>query len=230
MPLIQALYPTYIKLQNACVVNENDEQTLKEMKTKAKVDLDKRYSAPFDIYLIASFLHPRTKDLKFVSDRDRSEIHDKVKLQMCEISAHLPAAAVLPSRSDVTSTDDVITSHNTHENTCDDDYMDWMDDIISPGEVEPTECTTHERVNREMLLYISEPATKTNPLCWWAKMEPVFPHLSKLAKKYLCVPASSVPAERIFSTAGHLVNRRRAALSPDNVNMLIFLNKNIGKL
>ena len=81
MPSIQALYPTYIKLQNACIVNENDEQTLKELKTKAKVDLDKRYSALFDIYLIASFLDPRTKDLKFVSDRDRSEIHDKINFK-----------------------------------------------------------------------------------------------------------------------------------------------------
>ena len=81
MPSIQALYPTYIKLQNACISKENDEKTLKQMKTKAKTDLDKRYSAQLIIYLIASFLHPRTKDLNFVSDRDRSEIPDKINFQ-----------------------------------------------------------------------------------------------------------------------------------------------------
>ena len=32
------------------------------------------------------------------------------------------------------------------------------------------------------------------------------------------------------SAAGHLICRRRSLLSPENVNMLIFLNKNHGKI
>ena len=39
--------------------------------------------------------------------------------------------------------------------------------------------------------------------------------------------AADVPAERVFSTAGLIVNCQRASLSPDNVNMLVFLNKNM---
>ena len=61
-------------------------------------------------------------------------------------------------------------------------------------------------------------------------MQPIFPHLALLAKKYLCIPSSSVPCERIFSVTGHLVSRRRAALSAENVNMLVFLNQNINKI
>ena len=39
--------------------------------------------------------------------------------------------------------------------------------------------------------------------------------------------AADVPAERVFSIVGLIVNCQRASLSPDNVNMLVFFNKNM---
>uniref|UniRef100_A0A3B1JXR9 HAT C-terminal dimerisation domain-containing protein n=1 Tax=Astyanax mexicanus TaxID=7994 RepID=A0A3B1JXR9_ASTMX len=66
-----------------------------------------------------------------------------------------------------------------------------------------------------------------DPLLWWKTNEPTFPCLSKLAKKHLTVIATSVPAERIFSKAGQLVSERRSSLKVKNVNMLLFLNKNL---
>ena len=44
--------------------------------------------------------------------------------------------------------------------------------------------------------------------------------------KYLSVPATSVPAERVFSMAGLVVNRLRARLTSEHVDMLVFLRKN----
>ena len=87
-----------------------------------------------------------------------------------------------------------------------------------------------ERVNDEISRYIAEPTSNEKCLSLWKTMEPIFPLLAVLARKYLCVSVSSVPSERIFSMAGHVVCRKRALLSPDNINMLIFLNKNHGKL
>ena len=48
-----------------------------------------------------------------------------------------------------------------------------------------------------------------------------------VAKQILAVPATSVPSERVFSTAGLVVNKLRNRLSPDLVDSIIFLNKNI---
>ena len=62
---------------------------------------------------------------------------------------------------------------------------------------------------------------------WWGRNEHRFPMVANLARRLLCVPATSVPSERIFSTAGMIVNNLRSSLSPDNVDMLIFLNKNL---
>ena len=55
-------------------------------------------------------------------------------------------------------------------------------------------------------------------------------HLSTVAKEVLCVPGTSTPSERAFSAAGLVVNQQRAALLPKNVDAILFLNKNMGKL
>lgn len=67
----------------------------------------------------------------------------------------------------------------------------------------------------------------SNPLKWWKDNENQYPNLSKLAKRYLAVQATSVASERVFSTAGDIVTSQRAALSTENVDILIFLKKNM---
>ena len=47
--------------------------------------------------------------------------------------------------------------------------------------------------------------------------------LSMLARKYLAIPASSTPSERTFSAAGNLIRDDRVSLSPDVVNVVLFL-------
>lgn len=51
------------------------------------------------------------------------------------------------------------------------------------------------------------------------------PLLAVLAKKILCIPATSVASERFFSTAGDIVTSQRACLKPSHVDKLIFLKK-----
>ena len=52
------------------------------------------------------------------------------------------------------------------------------------------------------------------------------PILAKVTKAILCVPGSSVPSERVFSKAGQLLNKKRAALKSKSVDVLMFLNRN----
>ena len=66
-------------------------------------------------------------------------------------------------------------------------------------------------------------ARDTEPMEWWHLNK----HHFKLAQKLLCIPATSVPPERLFSSAGNTVNKKWASLSPSNVDMLLFLNKNL---
>ena len=69
--------------------------------------------------------------------------------------------------------------------------------------------------------------TIEDPLIWWKDNASKFTFLNRLARKMLCIPASSVPSERIFSTAGLILSKQRAGLSPDIADKFIFLNKNM---
>ena len=66
------------------------------------------------------------------------------------------------------------------------------------------------------------------PLEWWAtkKKDGFLVPFIDLVRKFMCVPATSVASEQLFSAAGELISDRRSRLSSDNVNMLLFLNKN----
>lgn len=68
------------------------------------------------------------------------------------------------------------------------------------------------------------------PLTWWRQHENDFPYLSKLAAKYLSIPATSAPAERVFSTAGLTIAKDRARLDPDRANELVFMHDSIPAL
>ena len=81
----------------------------------------------------------------------------------------------------------------------------------------------------DMRRFLEEPLVprEEDPLAWWRVHSALFPKLQAYAKKYLCIPASSVPAERLFSKAAELVSQRRSTLLDDNINIILFLNKNI---
>ena len=112
----------------------------------------------------------------------------------------------------------------------DDDNCDFVNDFLGDvffvSEEMPKE-SPKDIAKRELDRYMREiilPSTR--PLTWWRNNANYFPLLSQLARKYLCTPATSVPSERVFSAAGLTVTKQRSSLSPDNVDKLIFLNKN----
>ena len=73
------------------------------------------------------------------------------------------------------------------------------------------------KVDTEMILYRNEPCNLQRVVCnaqneiigtrntleWWWRVNAVrFPLHATLARRYLCIPATSAPSERLFSAAG----------------------------
>ena len=65
-----------------------------------------------------------------------------------------------------------------------------------------------------------------DPLNYWVTHESTYPLLSNVAVDLLCIPASSAPIERTFSTAGESTSGRRNRLADKNLERETLLRKN----
>lgn len=53
---------------------------------------------------------------------------------------------------------------------------------------------------------------------------------SRLALVYLAIPATSAPSERVFRRAGRILTMKRASLSPDIAQRMMFIKENANLL
>ena len=92
-----------------------------------------------------------------------------------------------------------------------------------------TSGITRQAIEAELNTYLQtlDADSEADPLAWWKVHAVSFPRVSCLAKRYLCIPATSSPSERVFSTGGNIVTCHRAALKPDKVDQLVFLARNL---
>lgn len=93
----------------------------------------------------------------------------------------------------------------------------------------PTPLSPNSMAEKEVQQYQDSPPLPLSdePLGWWKSEACKYPHLAKLAQRYLCVPGTSVPSERIFSTAGDIISAQRCALTSEHADQLVFLKKNM---
>ena len=83
----------------------------------------------------------------------------------------------------------------------------------------------------EIDVYLNEnltikPGPNYNPYTWWNDHKKNFPVLFILARKFLSVPATSVPSERLFSDAGNNMTNNRTLLSSKIFQELLFIKRN----
>lgn len=63
----------------------------------------------------------------------------------------------------------------------------------------------------------------SDAISFWRDNQNYYPVLAKIAKHLFCYQASSVPSERLFSSAGYTLWDRRASLSPHKLDKIIVL-------
>ena len=93
----------------------------------------------------------------------------------------------------------------------------------------PQNTSKNSRVQIEMDSYQMDPlaSVTSNRLNWWKANQDGLPILANLAKRFLGVFASSVPCERLFSSARNIITETRSRLSPTNAEMLTYLHDNM---
>jgi len=96
--------------------------------------------------------------------------------------------------------------------------------LCNPGEV----AIVSNAIENELREFraevgLSSVATPLHLSLWWKERTTKYPRISILARKYLCIPATSAASERVFSTGGLIVTSRRHHLNPGTVRALMFL-------
>jgi hypothetical protein len=118
---------------------------------------------------------------------------------------------------------DQITEANANDNTAQQEHTP----AGGLGEQCEMELAAYRRL--PSLPILNEKKEYNNPLKWWRDRQMKLPILTKLARIYLCIPATSAPSEHIFSMAtSRLINKLRARLTPENAGRILFVNINIG--
>ena len=211
-------------LQLHLVETSTDSRLVKKIKTEMLADLQVRYTGELLLLLSkAAFLDPRLKSLAFLSSSEKEKVTTAVQDEAIHLADLGPVESTVGDSGESSQPPAAKKAKGEHQ------LFEILDDIINPKstEDEGLTITGYQKACAEMSMYSSEPATTENPLLWWKANSFRYPLLSSLAKKYLSIPATSVPSERAFSTAGHIVNKKRACLHPSSVNMLVFLSENL---
>uniref|UniRef100_A0A3B5A3U7 BED-type domain-containing protein n=1 Tax=Stegastes partitus TaxID=144197 RepID=A0A3B5A3U7_9TELE len=175
--------------------------------------------------LLAAALDPRFRKLKFLPPQEVFKV--QITVQTMALAAKKEARQ--NNASDIASPNTAQNKPVTHQK----EAKSLLEKILGPSysrtsEEEDEEQQLSQTVQTEVLMYFGERplATMQNPLSWWKANAARYPTLSKLAKSFLCIPATSTPSERLFSAAGNDASMRRASLSSEHVDMLTFLHCN----
>ncbi|KAL3980064.1 doublesex- and mab-3-related transcription factor 3 [Sarotherodon galilaeus] len=170
--------------------------------------------------ILAAALDPRYRKLKFLAPEDVIRVQGTV-----EVLAVKEANAGTHEHAKVQTAN----GSGRIEKTALDNLLESVTLTVCVNEEAASKEDQDVQVVRsEVQLYFKEATVskKDDPLKWWSENEGRFPTLSKLAKSFLCIPATSTPSERIFSTAGNICSQKRASLSAEHVEKLTFLAMN----
>jgi len=166
---------------------------------------------------MSAFLDPRSKHLAGFDERSKQLIYDMVREEMTKLNDAENEVRLIstPARKSQLA-----------------ELFDGDIDEQDSGKFDlDHELNSYKIVQRILYFYDENGVEKPNsPLQWWSVNAKKFPRLAKLAKKYLCIPATSAPAERLFSHAGLVITEKRNRLHEDVAADLIYLNMNWSKV
>lgn len=313
-PTLQKVVPTFVKLDKCLEEDTDDSAMVKEIKVSLHDSIAQYLEPCRDMCLLACLVHPQTKQMAFVSAKEKEQVRNllytEVKEQceneqkgqneeerkfkkgkkpggtrqtksMSEVVDNADVRRIVVSSEDGNQTRDDVESGGSDEeegevdegmkvdvgevddsdNGCQDGDCDvgptgdingrqgkarprnvrrtesgelsqitlsitvendWLDDVIGGKD---DQKSPEETAKIEVNLYMAEPSSSKNPLVWWKEKSALFPHIGKIARKVLAIPASSVSAEEVFRLKRNL-EKRQIQVKTEHLDMMLFLKEN----
>ncbi|XP_033988650.1 zinc finger BED domain-containing protein 1-like [Trematomus bernacchii] len=220
--------PTLHLFNNSLLaVQEDDTDLTKSIKKKILDYLNDKYddAATQELLDMASALDPRFK-LKYVSEDNRGSIEASLTTEMRRVMTLMENAPLETAAVPADDTEDAAAAAPKKKKKGLGSFFKATVDQAA----EPQPALEQDKaIALELQSYLQAVPldAEEDPLKWWRESRKFYPRLSILARKYLCIPATSSSSERVFSTGGNIVTCLRSSLKPDHVNRLVFLAKNL---
>lgn len=183
--------------------------------------------------------HLKSKSWRFLSELAQN-LHSEMtnRLHRFEGKIHFKLATFLDPKFKLTYFDaETVQSLKSHIKVVSDTNVDDADGGPGPSKKRKTiflyaaEPLDEDSAISEFQSYCNLPYYQPGncSLQFWRDNYERFPKLAKLARRYLSIPASSGPVERIFSSTGKIFRTDRCNLSDKHFSELAFIkcNKNI---
>lgn len=163
--------------------------------------------------ILATILDPRFKKFGFLLQTDADNAIQKLQT---EYASWIAGQATAPSQADLPPRPPIAQASASRSK---------IDDLLYLPEQSPVVTTPVSDAIIHIRQYIEKPRLERHscPLAYWEKS---CNQLKDLAFKYLSIPATSVPSERIFSKAGDIMTKKRSRIKDKNLNMLMFIKQN----
>lgn len=212
----------FVKSLNKFILNYIQNDTLpleiRSMATTLKDQLYLRFGKLEDNFLVtqATLLDPRFKQYAF---SDKTKCERAINLLRTKVQSITLDSANTPQQSTDMGSLQVVSPH---QSTLWQDFDDTVVKLIGANNSSTAGIIEVDKYMNEPLINRLE-----NPLMWWAERKKVYPRMYELVKRRLCLIATSVPCERIFSKAGQVVCERRNRLTSSKISQILFLNHNM---
>lgn len=223
---LSTVLPVVLGLAENLHVDTDDSLSVQDFKRTVKAAILRRWNTDqlSPLLFLATALDPRFKLIKQLDDSLKKNVTEMVISNVERVVGDVDCTM---ADLDVTIVDSVSSSQSSSSQDLP------VTKKAKPSALDillgPEEDIRGRSIDDEVDAYFHEKVClrKTNILEWWKINEPRFPNLSQLAKAIIGIPATSTPSERLFSVAGNVVSKKRTCLNPENVDIILFLNKNL---
>ena len=241
-PATKILFPERTVDGQVAVPTNSFQATVMRGRAAMLNDLTKRWIIELepdllDFYCVAALLDPRFKDFKFLQSKKLpskknilpaewlTKATSRFKVEFDSLwsfeGAGVPGVGGVPELAKAISAEDCGSSFSKeHGISVECFFGDDADVIISQPNVSCKE---------ECDQYLSIPAisAKSDPLVWWQQNQDRFPHVAKMARQHLGVPATSASVERVFSGVGLTFSDLRKNMKDSTLESICWIKYNL---
>jgi hypothetical protein len=220
---ISRVYPCVLALKQRL----SDTEKIYEFTTKIRKDLleslDKRFSKLIeqDLFIVSTFLDPHFGNdqfdedkIKIVKSRIVSLVKQQNTIDMVKETINVNETSEKNKKSPLITKNEKKRSQNYLSYKCKSNNTSSGSRLIE------------DEINEYIRTLNDSNFEFEGTLSFWKNNESRFINLSKLAKKYLGVQASSAAVERMFSIAGHIFQAKRRRMGFNLFSLLVFIKLN----